>query len=104
MTELEEFSALLCERERGYYENWSRLASEDDELGGYVTVYTKKGEEGYGYRTCEVVTKSPTGVLYQWYYDECYTGYDDDHRPYTGVVEVEKVTRMVEITEYMEIK
>lgn len=104
MTELEEFSELLGKRERGYYENWARLASEDDELGGYVTVYTKKGEEDYGYRTREVVTKSPTGRLYRWCYDECYTGYDDDERPYTDVVEVEKVSKMVEVIMYEEIK
>lgn len=104
MDELEEFSALLCERERGYVCNWARLASEDDKLNGYVTIATECGEENFGYRTREVVTKSPTGRLYRWCYDECYTGYDDDERPYTDVVEVEKVKKMVEVTMYEAVK
>lgn len=102
MTELEEFSALLEERERGYWENWQRLNAEGDELNGYVTVATEIVDERRWHRSCAVVTQSPTGKLYRWYYDECYTGEGDDVRNFTEVVEVEK--KMVEVATYEEIK
>lgn len=103
MTELEEFSALLQEQNR-HYENWERLKTENDEFHGYVTVSQEFGAEGRWHRDCAVVTRSPTGKLYRWRYNDCYNGDGDDVRYSTEVVEVERVTKMVEVTTYEEIK
>lgn len=101
MTELEEFTALLQEQ-HGRYENWQYLNGEGDELNGYVTVATEIVDERRWHRSCEVITRSPTGKLYRWSYDDCYNGDGEDVRYFTEVVEVEK--KMVEVTTYEEIK
>jgi hypothetical protein len=102
MSELEEFKALL-NKDIGFCDGWQELLDIGYDLDGYETISREEGENRRWARQVTLITKSPTGKLYRWSYDEGLTENQDNEFDDRGIIEVKAVTKTVVVTKYVPV-